>query len=90
MPSSAPTRPTTGWEQACGRAISARAHRLAAALDAGIVWVNKWFDIPPGSPMGGIKASGFGREMCAETLLEYSAPKTINVGLTRARPGLFG
>ena len=67
-----------------------RAHRLASRLEAGVVWVNKWFDTPPGSPMGGIKASGFGRELCAETLLEYSAPKTINVGLSRARPELFG
>ena len=68
----------------------ARAHRLARRLEAGIVWVNKWFDTPPGSPMGGIKASGFGRELCAETLLEYSAPKTVNVGLTHDRPQLWG
>jgi aldehyde dehydrogenase (NAD+) len=52
--------------------------------------VNKWFDTPPGSPMGGVKASGFGRELCAETLHEYSAPKTVNVGLTRERPQLWG
>ena len=62
----------------------ARAHRLAARLEAGIVWVNTWFDTPPGSPMGGVKASGFGRELSAETLHEYSAPKTMNVGLTRS------
>ena len=68
----------------------ARAHRLARRLEAGVVWVNRWFDTPPGSPMGGIKASGFGRELCAETLLEYSAPKTVNVSLSTERPRLFG
>ncbi len=68
----------------------ARAHRLAARLEAGIVWVNTWFDTPPGSPMGGVKASGFGRELSAETLHEYSAPKTVNVSLTRERPRLWG
>jgi aldehyde dehydrogenase (NAD+) len=68
----------------------ARAHRIARKLDAGVVWVNKWFDTPPGSPMGGVKASGFGRELCAETLHEYSAPKTINIGLSRERPAFWG
>jgi acyl-CoA reductase-like NAD-dependent aldehyde dehydrogenase len=68
----------------------ARAHRLARRLEAGVVWVNRWFDTPPGSPMGGVKASGFGRELCAETLLEYSAPKTINVSLSNERPRLWG
>jgi acyl-CoA reductase-like NAD-dependent aldehyde dehydrogenase len=68
----------------------ARAHRIARRLDAGVVWVNKWFDTPPGSPMGGVKASGFGRELCAETLHEYSAPKTINIGLSRERPKFWG
>lgn len=64
----------------------ARAHRFARGLDAGIVWVNKWFDTPPGTPMGGVKASGFGRELCKETLHEYTALKVVNVGLTTERP----
>jgi aldehyde dehydrogenase (NAD+) len=68
----------------------ARAHRIARRLDAGVVWVNKWFDTPPGSPMGGVKASGFGRELSSETLHEYSAPKTINIGLSRERPAFWG
>jgi acyl-CoA reductase-like NAD-dependent aldehyde dehydrogenase len=48
----------------------ARAHRIATGLQAGIIWVNKWFDTPPGAPMGGVKSSGFGRELSAETLRE--------------------
>jgi aldehyde dehydrogenase (NAD+) len=67
-----------------------RAHRVARDLEAGIVWVNTWFDLPAGVPMGGVKDSGFGRELSAETLLEYSAPKVVNVSLTTDRPVLWG
>jgi acyl-CoA reductase-like NAD-dependent aldehyde dehydrogenase len=68
----------------------ARAHTVARDLDAGIIWVNKWFDLPVGMPMGGVKDSGFGRELSAETLLEYSAPKVVDVDLSTSRPPLFG
>jgi acyl-CoA reductase-like NAD-dependent aldehyde dehydrogenase len=68
----------------------ARAHSVARDLEAGIIWVNKWFDLPIGMPMGGVKDSGFGRELSAETLLEYSAPKTVDIDLSTARPQLWG
>jgi acyl-CoA reductase-like NAD-dependent aldehyde dehydrogenase len=67
-----------------------RAHRLADELEAGTVWVNTWFQVPPGQPLGGVKHSGHGRELCAETLLEYSAPKAVSMRLDAARPGLWG
>jgi acyl-CoA reductase-like NAD-dependent aldehyde dehydrogenase len=67
-----------------------RAHRVARQLDAGIVWVNKWFDLPAGVPMGGVKDSGFGRELSAETMLEYSASKVVNMSLETERPQLWG
>jgi aldehyde dehydrogenase (NAD+) len=67
-----------------------RAHRVARELEAGIVWINTWFDLPAGAPMGGIKDSGFGRELSAETLLEYSAPKVVNLSLATDRPALWG
>ncbi|NKQ51725.1 aldehyde dehydrogenase family protein [Amycolatopsis sp. K13G38] len=67
-----------------------RAHLIARELDAGIVWVNKWFDLPAGVPMGGVKASGFGRELCWETLLQYSAAKVVNIGLGAQRVSLWG
>jgi acyl-CoA reductase-like NAD-dependent aldehyde dehydrogenase len=68
----------------------ARAHRIARDLEAGIVWVNKWFDLPAGAPMGGVKDSGFGRELSAETLFEYTATKVVNVDLATERPPLWG
>ena len=67
-----------------------RAHRLARELEAGIVWVNTWFETPQGQPQGGSKRSGYGRELSRETLLEYSAPKAVNVRLTTERPQLWG
>jgi acyl-CoA reductase-like NAD-dependent aldehyde dehydrogenase len=68
----------------------ARAHRFARGLEAGIVWVNTWFDLSFGQPMGGVKQSGFGRELCVETLDEYSSLKAVNVGLSSERPPLWG
>jgi aldehyde dehydrogenase (NAD+) len=67
-----------------------RAHGMARALEAGIVWVNKWFDLPAGVPMGGVKDSGFGRELSVETMREYSAPKVVNLSLDTTRPRLWG
>jgi aryl-alcohol dehydrogenase len=40
----------------------ARAQRVAAQLDAGIVWVNDWAMLDPAVPFGGVKASGSGRD----------------------------
>jgi acyl-CoA reductase-like NAD-dependent aldehyde dehydrogenase len=68
----------------------ARAHRFAAALEAGTVWVNTWFDVSPGQPLGGIKDSGYGREMSAETLLEYTTQKAVAMRISQSRPELFG
>lgn len=67
-----------------------RAHRIAGELRAGIVWVNKWFDLPAGMPMGGIGNSGFGRELSVETLDQYSTVKSIDMDLGAPRPPLWG
>jgi acyl-CoA reductase-like NAD-dependent aldehyde dehydrogenase len=67
-----------------------RAHRFADRLEAGTVWINTWFDVTPGQPLGGIKGSGYGREMSAETLLEYSVPKAVALRTSTQRPELWG
>ncbi|HEY8581801.1 MAG TPA: aldehyde dehydrogenase family protein [Capillimicrobium sp.] len=67
-----------------------RAHRLADRLEAGTVWVNTWFQVPAGQPLGGVKSSGHGREMCAETLLEYSSAKAVSMRLDVDRPAAWG
>ncbi len=53
------------------------AHRLAAKLRAGTVYVNAWGLVDPAAPFGGVKASGYGREMGAENLDAYLETKTV-------------
>lgn len=67
-----------------------RAHRMAEELEAGTVWVNTWFQVPPGQPLGGVKQSGHGRELCAETLDEYSTQKAVSVRYDVERADLWG
>jgi phenylacetaldehyde dehydrogenase len=58
-----------------------RAHRTAAALKAGIVWVNS-HGIPELSmPIGGFRQSGWGREHGREGLMIYTEPKSVMVRL---------
>ncbi|HST80210.1 MAG TPA: aldehyde dehydrogenase family protein [Kineosporiaceae bacterium] len=59
----------------------ARAHRVAAALQAGIVWVNDWAMLDPAIPFGGVKNSGFGREYGPESLNSYTKVKSVVISL---------
>jgi acyl-CoA reductase-like NAD-dependent aldehyde dehydrogenase len=54
-----------------------RAHRVSAALDAGIVWVNAWGMLDPAVPFGGVKSSGWGREYGPESLDSYTRTKSV-------------
>jgi aldehyde dehydrogenase (NAD+) len=60
------------WTQNHGRAT-----RVSKAIQAGIVMVNCPFSAFPGTPFGGYKQSGFGRELCIETLDLYTETKSI-------------
>jgi acyl-CoA reductase-like NAD-dependent aldehyde dehydrogenase len=56
----------------------ARAGRLAVRLEAGMVFVNNYMRRAfLGSPFGGVKGSGFGRENAAETLYEFVRSKNV-------------
>jgi len=57
------------------------AHRAAAAVQAGFVWINEVSKHFLGAPFGGYKQSGIGREECAEELLAYTQEKNIHVKL---------
>jgi aldehyde dehydrogenase (NAD+) len=61
-----------------------RAHRVAAALRSGMVWVNCYKRVNPGSPFGGTGKSGYGREMGFAAMDEYTTRKSvwINTGAT--------
>src|SRR5215472_3677616 len=61
----------------------ATAHRVAAAVEAGYVWINEVSKHFLGAPFGGYKQSGVGREECIEELLRFTREKNIHVNLRR-------
>ena len=63
-----------------------RAHRFSAAMRAGMVWVNTYKRVSPGSPFGGIGNSGYGREMGFEAMHEYTEPKSVWINVDAAIP----
>ena len=60
------------------------AHRAAAAVQSGFVWINEVSKHFLGAPFGGFKQSGVGREECFEELIAYTQEKNIHV---RLKPG---
>ncbi len=58
-----------------------RAHRVAAGLKAGTVWINTYNIYDPASPFGGYKQSGFGRELGENALEHYTQVKSVWVNL---------
>ena len=59
----------------------ARAHRVSAALDTGMVWVNTWLKRDLRVPFGGVKHSGVGREGGAYSLGFYTQDKNVCIQL---------
>jgi acyl-CoA reductase-like NAD-dependent aldehyde dehydrogenase len=58
-----------------------RAHRIAARLEAGQVYVNEWQAGTIETPLGGYKQSGYGREKGVEALHHYTQLKSVTVKL---------
>lgn len=58
-----------------------RAHRVAARLEAGQVYVNEWVTGPVEIPFGGYKQSGYGREKGIEALHHYTQVKCVTIKL---------
>ena len=59
----------------------AKAHRVAAGLRAGTVWVNCHNVFDAAAPFGGYKKSGYGREMGRHALELYTQVKNVIVNL---------
>jgi acyl-CoA reductase-like NAD-dependent aldehyde dehydrogenase len=57
----------------------ARGHRVAAAVKAGIVWINDHHRLDPASPWGGVGDSGVGRECGIESFNDYFNVKSVMV-----------
>jgi acyl-CoA reductase-like NAD-dependent aldehyde dehydrogenase len=66
-----------------------RAHRVARELRAGMVWVNSYKRVNPGSPFGGVGASGYGREMGFEAMHEYTEAKSVWINVDAAIPPFY-
>lgn len=54
-----------------------RAHRLAARIDCGIVWINCWMQRDLRTPFGGCKQSGLGREGGVEAMRFFTDTKNV-------------
>src|SRR5260221_8974315 len=54
-----------------------RAHRVARQIITGMVWINCYKRANPGSPFGGVRSSGYGRDLGIESIEEYTSPKSM-------------
>jgi aldehyde dehydrogenase (NAD+) len=66
-----------------------RAHRAAREIRAGMVWINCYKRVHPGSPFGGMGASGHGREMGFEAMRQYTEPKAVWVNIDADIPPFY-
>jgi aldehyde dehydrogenase (NAD+) len=66
-----------------------RAHRIAREMAAGMVWINSYKRVNPGSPFGGVRASGYGREMGFEAMHDYTDAKSVWVNVDARIPPYY-
>ena len=62
---------------------------IAREIQAGMVWVNSYKVVHPGSPFGGVGESGYGREMGFEVMREYTQPKSVWVNVDAQIPPYY-
>ena len=67
----------------------ARAHRVARAISAGMVWINSYKRVNPGSPFGGVRGSGHGRDMGFEAMHDYTTAKSVWVNVDADLPPFY-
>jgi len=66
-----------------------RAHRVAAQIHSGMVWVNCYKRFYPGSPFGGVGQSGYGREMGFVSMQEYTEVKSTWINVDARIPPFY-
>jgi acyl-CoA reductase-like NAD-dependent aldehyde dehydrogenase len=72
------------WTQNIGAA-----HRIARAMQTGTVWINRYYNLKFGMPIGGYKQSGFGREFCFDVLNHYTVTKSVIINLQDGPMGMY-
>lgn len=70
-----------GLAAGIGTERTSLAHRAAADLEAGLIYVNEYGPILPEAPYGGYKASGIEKDLGLEALEHYRRTKTVYVNL---------
>ncbi|MGH3384250.1 MAG: aldehyde dehydrogenase [Nocardioidaceae bacterium] len=68
----------------------ARAHRVAARLDHGIVWVNDHHRLDPSSPWGGVRGSGHGREGGWESFHDFTHVRSVTMRIAEDDVDWYG
>ena len=72
------------WTRDINRAI-----RVSRGIETGRMWVNTYNQLPEGSPFGGYKESGIGRETHKVILEHYTQMKNIMINLSEAPSGFY-
>ena len=72
------------WTRDINRAI-----RVSRGIETGRMWVNTYNQIPEGSPFGGYKESGIGRETHKVILEHYTQMKNIMINLAESPSGFY-
>ncbi|MEH6542935.1 MAG: aldehyde dehydrogenase family protein [Porticoccaceae bacterium] len=67
----------------------ASAHRITKRMQTGTVWVNRYYNLITGMPLGGYKQSGYGREFCHDLLEHYTITKSVVINLQEGKMGIF-
>ena len=68
------------------RNLQPRPSSRRRACAAGMVWINSYKRVSPGSPFGGVGLSGYGREMGFEAMREYTEAKSVWVNVDAQLP----
>jgi len=63
-----------------------RAHRIAREMKLGMVWINSYKRVHPGSPFGGVGESGYGRDMGFDAMRECTHVKSVWVNVDARIP----
>ena len=63
---------------------------MSRRMETGTVWVNRYYNVKMGTPLGGYKQSGFGREFAHEILDAYTITKSVVINLAEGKMGIFG
>ncbi|MCZ6502540.1 MAG: aldehyde dehydrogenase family protein, partial [Gammaproteobacteria bacterium] len=66
-----------------------RAHSFADKMRSGMVWINCYKRVNPGSPFGGVGNSGYGREMGFDAMHDYTEAKSVWVNVDANIPPFY-